>query len=162
MTLLHILLEGDCPLVRDAYETLQAASTPFADHDHPHLSNAARHLAGARRNVTKAMLVQETKAKVQPAIYWCRHKFSVDDHTLLLAFEAALIFRPVTAPAIALTPHKPQCLCAFPFVFDHDIERLVQKLPVYIAAIADTAVIDAKEVVLWWSRQRSLPSGKAS
>ena len=149
-------LEGDGPLVLDAYETLQAASTSFANHDHPHLPTVARRLAGARRNVTEA--IQETKAKVQPAINWFRHKFSVDLHTLLLTFKAARIFRPVTAQAMALTPHKLQCLRAFPFVTEHDIEGLVQELPVYIAAIADVAVTDAKEVVLWWSRQRSLPS----
>ena len=28
----------------------------------------------------------------------------------------------------------------------------------YIAAIEDVAVTDAKEFILWWSRQRSLPS----
>ena len=125
-------LEGDGPLVLDAYETLQAASASFADHDHPHLSTATCRLAGARRNVTEAMLVQEMKAKVQPAINWFRHKFSVDLHTLLLAFKAARIFRPVTAQAMALTPHKLQCLRAFPFVTEHDIEGLVQELPVYI------------------------------
>eukprot|EP00117_Sycon_ciliatum_P009191 scpid83936/ scgid11587/ len=128
-------LEGDGPLVLDAYRHMQMVCTSFAQQHHPNPSAVARDLADVAGGITEPVLVQETVAKAQPAVTWFLRKFNIDLVTIVRAFKAARLFSPSLAQNMALDPQKVQHLDVFPFISDDDLQDLVEELPAYIAAI---------------------------
>ena len=169
-------LEGDGPLVLEAYEKIEIVRATICAGHIPNVNAVARRLCSSSdksllqrvfhplhsrgstgTNSNQALqqnIIHYATARVQPALDYFNKMFDSNLKDSLLAFKAARYFSPQRLKDIQPDAEAVNTVKAFPFLNSQAVlDGLKQELPIYLAKVID---LDPEiDILQWWHRNES-------
>ena len=175
-------LEGDGPLVVDAYEKIETVRAAIRTGHTPNVNAVARRLCNSSdrslllgvfhpsrsrgsTSTSQALqqnIIQYATACVQPGLDYFNKMFDSNLKDTLMAFKAARYFSPLQLKDIQPDAQALNSVKAFPFLDSETImDGLKQELPSYQAKVMD--LDPAIDILQWWHQnERDLPCWAAA
>ena len=175
-------LEGDGPLVVDAYEKIETVRAAIWAGHTPNVNAVARRLCNSSdrslllgvfrpsrsrgsTSTSQALqqnIIQYATACVQPGLDYFNKMFDSNLKDTLMAFKAARYFSPLRLKDIQPDAQALNSVKAFPFLDSETImDGLKQELPSYQAKVMD--LDPAIDILQWWHQnERDLPCWAAA
>ena len=143
-------LEGDGPLVFQAYEEIATVRAAVRSAHYPNVLAVTRQIASGDSNLQQRLQTYATEC-IRPGLQYFETKFGSDLSAPVSVFKAARLFSPVKVDEMKPVACDVDTLSAFPFLNDSvTISNLKSELPSYLAKASD--VSPDFDMLEWWKR----------
>ena len=143
-------LEGDGPLIFQAYEEIATVREAVRSAHYPSLLAVTQQIANGDSNLQQCLQTYGREC-VRPGLEYFETKFGNDLSPPVSVFKAARLFSPIKVHEMKPVATDVDALSVFPFLNDSiTINNLKGELPSYVAKASD--VSPEFNVLEWWKR----------